>query len=161
MLVLSPPSSNGQIAEFDFTGGTDTLTNNGTINVAAPSVSDFSDSISGVDNRGTVKVGANVTLESFTDEAGSSLNLADGVTATAIGDFGNVGGNIAATGSGQLLFDGGTFTQGAGTTSGAEPVVIDTGGNLAYSGSGASSIIVTASRAPFSGNISPRARLST
>ncbi len=63
--------------------------------------------------------------------------------AGAAGFVDDVGGTIAATGSGQLQVQG-LYTQGAGTTSDSTPggfaVAIATGGALSYTGSGASSI---------------------
>ena len=70
---------------------------------------------------------------------GVSLDLGGGSTFTN-----GSGGSVVGTGSGHLLVDSGTFIEGAGTISGSEPVVSESGGTVEYAGTGASSIIAGA-----------------
>jgi fibronectin-binding autotransporter adhesin len=92
-------------------------------------------------NKSTEYSGESTTL---TNEG--ALDLAEGVTLHVTDKSAVVngtGGKIAATGSGQLLVSGEktSFTEGAGTTSGTLPVVVDDSA-LTYTGSGASLIAV-------------------
>ena len=50
------------------------------------------------------------------------------------------GGKVSGSGSGHVLVSSGTFVQGAGATTGSEPVVLE-GGTLEYAGSGAGTIV--------------------
>src|SRR5581483_5103795 len=93
-------------------------------------------------NTGTVTINQTTHYTGGTFENEGAVSIADGVTLNA--DTGasvtnDIGGSITATGSGQLIEFGGTFSQGSGTTSGSKPVVIDDG-NLVYAGAGASTI---------------------
>ena len=102
-----------------------------------------------VTNKGTVNDNANATWTAGTWTNSGALNLATGVTLsvpnTAPSTFNNTtNGVVAATGTGLLNVAGGnTFDQGAGTTSGTEPVLLagpasGTGVALHYTGIGAS-----------------------
>ncbi len=79
---------------------------------------------------------------------GVSLDLGGGSTFTN-----GSGGSVVGTGSGHLLVDSGTFIEGAGTTSGSEPVVSESGGTVEYAGTGASSIIARSYYTYLKGNI--------
>src|SRR5271166_5322506 len=98
------------------------LTNFGTITAEAGAGGERS--LAGaVANKGTVSVAAGVSLD------------------FASGTFTNgSGGSVAGSGSGRLAVTGGTFVEGAGTTSGLEPVVAE-GGTVEYAGSGESHVI--------------------
>ena len=70
------------------------------------------------------------------------MNIAEGkqLIVTGAASFTNgTGGKIVTAGNGYLSETGGTFTEGAGTTSGTKPVFVDDV-TLAYTGSGASLI---------------------
>jgi hypothetical protein len=70
------------------------------------------------------------------------------------------GGSIAGTGTGDLFIGSGTsFTEGAGTTSGTQPVIVDDG-SLSYTGSGSSLIRARGQGTTLSGNISAGQTLS-
>ncbi|HUB73914.1 MAG TPA: hypothetical protein VL979_07755, partial [Solirubrobacteraceae bacterium] len=97
-------------------------------------------------NTGTLAVNANTEYngEAATLTNEGSLTLAEGKTLKVSGKSAAVngaGGKIAATGTGEVLVTGSTasFTEGAGSTSGALPVVLDDS-SLSYTGSGASTI---------------------
>jgi fibronectin-binding autotransporter adhesin len=112
-----------------------------------------------VTNTGTLAIdhtteynGASTTL---TNEG--TLDLAEGTTLHVTDKSGVVngsGGKIAATGSAVVLVSGSetSFTQGAGTTSGTLPVIVDDSA-LKYTGSGASSIAIRGT-STLAGNIS-------
>jgi fibronectin-binding autotransporter adhesin len=95
-------------------------------------------------NTGTLAINAN---SAFNGTKGllvneGAIDLAEGMQLAVAGASSvtnGAGGKIAGTGSGNLSMTGGTFTQGAGTTSGTQPVFVDNG-TLAYTGSGASLI---------------------
>ncbi len=119
-----------------------TLTNTGTIR-SLPGAGGPQELSGAVVNQGTIAVASEATLT----ERGTLTNehvveLADKGTLTASsGLFTNgSGGSVKATGSGHLSVLG-TFVQGAGTTSGTEPVVIENGGAVEYAGSGESHVI--------------------
>ena len=136
-----------------------TLTNTGTITIEPGATGGeryFSGSLT---NTGKLAVN---TATSFDGTGGvltneGALDLAEGVELSVGGDgtFTNgTGGSIAATGNAEVFIAGGsTFNEGAGTTSGSEPVVIEAG-TLNYSGSGASSIELRSYYNHLSGNIS-------
>jgi fibronectin-binding autotransporter adhesin len=130
----------------------DTLTNAAAGTLAVLAGSGGARTITGnVTNKGTVNIGANTTYTTGTwlnegplDVATSTsvaVPLASGSTFTN-----STGGTVAGTGSGVLQVNGGnTFNQGAGTTSGTEPVLLSgpgsgTGVALHYTGTGASII---------------------
>ena len=71
-----------------------------------------------------------------------AINVAEAVQLSATGSASvtnGAGGKIVASGSGDVLQKEGTFTEGAGTISGATAVIVDDAA-LAYTGSGAGSI---------------------
>ncbi len=124
-----------------------TLTNSGTLASEKGNGSGGGRSIQGnVTNTGTFTVNKNTEYNSgeavtLTNEG--SIDLAEGVTlhVSSKGKLLNTSGKIAATGSGDVLVTGSetSFTQGAGTTTGALPVIVDDSA-LKYAGSGASLI---------------------
>ena len=71
--------------------------------------------------------------------------MAEGETLTVASKEGSVtnggGGKIVATGSGDVFLAAAKFTEGAGTTSGSKPVIVDDG-STSYTGAGASAIAV-------------------
>lgn len=121
----------------------DALTNSGTI-VSAAAIGGERNLQGSTVNDGTIDVdrttrfnGAKATL---TNEG--AIALAEGVQ-LQVSNAGSVanaaGGSISATGSGAVVLSGGTFTEGAGTTAGSKPVIVEDGA-LDYSGAGASTI---------------------
>jgi hypothetical protein len=109
-------------------------------------------------NTGMLTVGANTEydgeLKTLTNEG--ALDVAEG-KALAVSNKGIVvngaGSSISGGATGGVSMGSGTsFTQGAGTTSGSEPVVLDDAA-LAYSGSGASLIRVRGSSSTLAGNL--------
>ena len=79
-------------------------------------------------NQGTLDL---ATTKTLTFPSGAASTFTNGA-----------GGSVVATGTGQLfLDDGNTLNQGAGTTSGSVPVVLENSA-LNYTGTGASSIVV-------------------
>jgi hypothetical protein len=129
-----------------------TLTNTGTITSAAADKEGNRYLGGNLTNKGTITVDYPATFEgSYTKHEGKegtllnegTINI-EGVQLTVIAGntVKNESGKIAATGSGLLLLNPGTaFTEGAGTTSGTEPVLIKEGA-LSYTGSGASTIAI-------------------
>jgi hypothetical protein len=96
-------------------------------------------------NTGTLGVNTNTAFSGasalLTNEG--TIGVAEAKTLTASGGASvtnGAGGKINATGSGDVLETAGTFTEGAGTTSGTKPVIVDDG-TLTYSASGGSSLI--------------------
>jgi hypothetical protein len=142
-------TSCGNNSELAVTSG-DTFTNEAAGIVDVDPGSGGARTIAGnVTNKGTANVAANATWTGGTWTNSGAFNLATGVTAsvpnTTPSTFNNTtGGVVAATGTGQLNLAGGnTFDQGAGTTSGTEPVLLagpasGTGVALHYTGTGAS-----------------------
>jgi fibronectin-binding autotransporter adhesin len=96
----------------------------------------------------------------LTNEGAIDLSEATQLTVSNTGAFTNgSGGKIVATGSADLLMDSGTsFTEGAGTTSGTKPVIVDDG-TLTYTGAGASAIALHGSES-LAGSISVGQSLS-
>ena len=123
------------------------LTNSGTLTAQAGGPTPRESEIVGsVTNTGTVAIDADADYfgaGAVLDNKGP-LRIADDVTfndeQTVIDD---TGGEIAATGSGQLLTgsNNGVYDQGDGTTSGTEPVLLD-GHALDYTGAGQSTISI-------------------
>jgi filamentous hemagglutinin len=134
-----------------------TLTNTGTI-TTVPAIGGQRNLQGNLTNKGTLAINANSAYNAkgaaLLNEG--AINLAEGVqlSVSSEGTVTNAaGGKILGTGSGNLFMGSGTtFTQGAGTTSGTQPVFVDDG-TLAYSGSGASLIRLRGTDT-LSGNIS-------
>jgi fibronectin-binding autotransporter adhesin len=99
----------------------------------------------GLSNKGTLAINANTTFNTskatLTNEGAVTVANEKQLALSAETAFVNgAGGKIAATGSGRVFLESGTaFTEGAGTTSGTLPVVIESG-SLDYTGAGASTI---------------------
>ncbi len=123
-------------------------------------------SISGnVTNDGTVNDNVNASYSGGTWENAGQLNIATGTTlnspsTTSTTFTDDTGGSVNATGSGELVLDGGNiYNQGAGTTTGTEPVLLSgTPGStgdvaLHYTGAG-SSVVTTEGDDTIDGNIS-------
>jgi PKD domain/IPT/TIG domain len=135
-----------------------TLTNTGKIDVE-PGTGGERQLDGSLTNGGTLTVGTNMLFDgskaTLTNEGG--VDLGEGVEASVEGDgtFTNgAGGSIAAPGGANVLVPGGsTFNQGAGTTSGSQPVIVEQAA-LNYTGSGASTIRARSYTTQLSGNIS-------
>ena len=120
-----------------------TLANGGTI-TTEPAIGGSRVLQGNLKNTGTLAINANTSYNAastlLTNEgviniaAEKQLTVKEGASVTN-----GTGGKIAGTGSGNLFQSGGTFTEGAGTTSGTKPVIVDDG-TLSYTGSGASTI---------------------
>ena len=115
-------------------------------------------------NTGTLAINVNTSYSgkgaALANEG--ALNLAEGTVLT-VSNEGSVtngsGGKIAATGSADVLAGSGTsFTEGAGTTSGTKPVIVDDA-TLIYTGAGASTIALHGS-SKLSGNLAAAQSLS-
>ena len=111
-------------------------------------------SISGnVTNDGTVNDNVNASYSGGTWENAGQLNIATSTTLNAPSTTSttftdDTGGSVNATGSGELVLDGGnTYNQGAGTTTGTEPVLLSgtpgSTGDVALHYTGAGSSVVT------------------
>ncbi len=140
-----------------------TLTNSGKI-LVEPAIGGQRNLQGNIANTGTVSIKANTSyngLDALLTNEGA-LNVAEGTQLTVSngGSFTNgTGGSITATGGSDVLMDSGTsFTEGAGTTSGTKPVIVDDGA-LAYTGEGASTIAVHGS-GTLSGNLGTEQTLS-
>jgi fibronectin-binding autotransporter adhesin len=138
--VVGPISNVGTITTEPAHGGARSLqgniTNTGTL--AINTNTNFNGSKAALTNEGAINLATGVAL--IVSNEGSATNAGNG--------------KIAATGSGDVLMEPGTsFTEGAGTTSGAKPVVLRQA-NLAYTGSGASLITQHGESSTLSGNIS-------
>jgi hypothetical protein len=135
-----------------------TLTNTGTIS-AEPGTGGERQLEGSVTNKGTLAVD---TGTSFNGAKATLLNegavdLAEGVElSVGNGTFTNgTGGSISAPGSASVFIPANsTFNQGAGTTSGSQPVIVESG-TVNYTGSGASTIRTRSYTVGLSGNISP------
>ncbi len=144
-------------ATLDVESGT--LTNTGTIDVE-PGTGGARTFEGSLTNKGTLAIDADTSYDGasavLTNEG--ALDLAEGV-GLSVSHTGSVvngaGGNIAGGATGYMLAQSGTsFTEGAGTTSGTEPVVVEQA-TLNYTGSGASSIKLRSYYDHLSGSISP------
>ena len=95
-------------------------------------------------NKGTIKgeAGGGPLYLSGAVANEHNLELADKAVLQMIaGVFTNgTGGSVKAVGSGHLTVTG-TFVQGSGTTEGPEPVVVEGGGTVEYTGGGESHVI--------------------
>ncbi len=108
--ITVEPVSNGAVRQLR--GG---LTNTGTLAIDANTAYDDSGAL--LRNEGAIDVAEASRL--MLSNASSLSN--------------NLGGSIAGTGSGDVLASGATFDEGAGSTSGAKPVIVDDG-TLEYTG---------------------------
>jgi hypothetical protein len=143
------------------TPATDSVSNSGTIRVL-PGAGGARYLRTGISNTGTLDLQAVTTLDqsgmvlqnagSVTVATGAALNA----TSQSVSDV--TGGSIATAGTGSVTVNGGSYTQGAGTTSG-NPILIQGGAALSYTGSGASSI-VSHDGNTISGNLSSGQTLS-
>ncbi|HTU78992.1 MAG TPA: IPT/TIG domain-containing protein [Solirubrobacteraceae bacterium] len=140
--LTDAPGQNGESVTLDLTAGT--LTNTGTITTEeAAGGSRFLQA--SLTNKGTIDIDTNTSYDAskatLTNEG--ALDVATG-KALKVSSEGSVtngsGGAIAGGASGEVFLEAGTaFTEGAGTTSGTLPVVIESG-SLDYTGAGASTI---------------------
>jgi fibronectin-binding autotransporter adhesin len=118
-----------------------------------------------ITNTGTIAINANTSYNGSSAALSNegAINLAEGKALT-VSEKGSVtngsGGKIVATGSGVVQMEPATsFTEGAGTTSGAKPVIVRDGA-LSYTGAGASAIAVHGEGGTLSGNLSSGQSLS-
>ncbi len=138
-----------------------TLTNSGSINVE-PGVGGGARFLEGnITNTGTIAVNTATKYDVkalLTNEG--AIKLAKGVQLTVSGGASvtNASGSITGTEGGGVLVTAGTFTEGAGTTSGTQPVIVDNG-TVAYTGSGAS-LIRSRGVTTLTGNLSAGQTLS-
>jgi hypothetical protein len=153
-ITLTNGDSCGNNATLAITEGT--LTNSGKL-VTEVSHGGARTLQGNVTNTGTLAINANTAYNGknalLTNEG--ALNVAE-ATQLTVSNGGSVtngtGGAITANGgSSDVLLSGGTFTEGAGTTSGAKPVIVDDG-TLAYTGAGKSQIALHGASA-LSGNL--------
>ena len=134
-----------------------TLTNSGTISTQASGASAREPEIAGnVTNTGTVNIGMNSVYSGGTLDDRGPLRIANATTfenddATV---FDDAGGKIEATGTGRLsiTLDDGLYDQGNGTTSGTEPVIVESD-LLEYTGTGHSTVVVQDSGPSFKGSL--------
>ncbi|HUA11308.1 MAG TPA: hypothetical protein VMA83_04830 [Solirubrobacteraceae bacterium] len=125
----------------------ETLTNSGTIASEPGNGSGGSRTLAGsITNTGTIEINKNTEFNSssattLTNEG--ALTIASGVALSSPGKgrIVNAAGSITAVGSGDVSVHGGeaSFVEGAGTTSGSLPVIVDDS-SLSYTGTGASTI---------------------
>jgi filamentous hemagglutinin len=160
-ITLTNGDGCGDSATLAVTEGT--LTNSGKI-VTEPAHGGSRTLQGSVKNTGTLAIEVSTAYNGagavLTNEG--AVNLSEGVqlTVSNAGSFTNgAGGKVAATGSADLFIGSGTsFSEGAGTTSGSKPVIVDDG-TLTYTGSGASAIALHGSSA-LSGSLSAGQSLS-
>jgi fibronectin-binding autotransporter adhesin len=119
----------------------------------------------GITNTGTLAINANTAynLPSATLTNEGKIAIAEGIHLTVsekASVTNSAGGNVASTGSGYLYVSGGgTFTEGAGTTSGSQPVIVDKSA-LAYLPGGGASQIALRGTSSLSGSSSAGQNLS-
>jgi fibronectin-binding autotransporter adhesin len=162
VITLTNGDGCGNNATFEISAGT--LTNSGKLITEAP-IGGARTLQGNITNTGTLSINVNTAYSGSKDllmnEGAIKLAEAVKLTASNEGSVTNgVGGSITATGSADVLMDPGTsFTEGAGTTSGTKPVIIDDGA-LDYTGSGASTIALHGESSTLSGNLSGPQSLS-
>lgn len=147
-ITLTCPTSSCGGPGFNIGGNT--FTNAGTFTVAAPITT--AGSVSGnLTNTGTMQFDGLARFDNGVVTNKGAINVADGKTmtstASSCGDPGTVvkndtGGSINSIGTGTVVVFT-TYEQGAGTTSGTAPVNVACGG-LKYTGTGASTVLVSA-----------------
>ncbi len=134
--VTGPISNSGKLFSEPANGGSRTLqgnlTNKGTFTVNTNTAYDGASTL--LSNQGTLKVAE-----------GKQLAVTGGGSVTN-----GTGGKIAATGSGDLFLKEGTFTEGAGTTSGTKPVIVDDA-SLSYAAGGGAGPIALQGTSSLSG----------
>jgi filamentous hemagglutinin len=139
-ITLTNGDGCGDNATLDTSSGT--LTNSGTLTTEKDNGG--ARTLQGdIVNTGTIAIDANTsfdTIEATLANRGT-IEIATGLTLSAPDKetIGNESGTIAGVGTGALLQETGTFDQGAGKTSGTEPVILEEV-NLRYTGSGASTV---------------------
>ncbi len=143
-ITLTQIENEGNNAQLSITAGT--LTNTGTIATEAGSGSGTRTLRGNLTNKSTLALGTttafNGTSAVFVNEG--AVNIATGATLSLPGGqtFSNeAGGTIAGTGTGRLDQVGGTFNQGAGKTTGTEPLILEADA-LHYTGTGAGTIVL-------------------
>jgi hypothetical protein len=142
--LIGPITSAGTITSEPAHGGTRSLQGNLT-------------------NTGTLAINANT---SFNGTSAALINegaidVAEAVQLTVSGKnslANRTGGSISAVGSGDVLMSDTTFTEGAGTTSGTKPVIVDDGA-VSYTSKGKSLIALRGS-STVSGNLAAVQSLS-
>jgi fibronectin-binding autotransporter adhesin len=122
-----------------------TLTNSGTL-TSEPGAAGGARGLTGhLTNTGTLAINTATTINGAESVLANkaALNIATGVGLVMSGGAAtlNENGTIAAAGSGALVQLGGSFTEGAGKTSGSKPVILEDA-SLSYSGSGEGPISV-------------------
>jgi hypothetical protein len=162
-ITLTNGDGSGNNATFVLSSGT--LANKGTITTeqANGGVRTLQGNIK---NTGTLAINATTSYNGvsavLTNEG--TLNVAEGKQLT-VSNKGSIvngsGGKIVGAGNGLVFLEPGTsFNEGAGTTSGTKPVIVDDGA-LSYSpGAGASAIALHGESSTLSGNLSAGQSLS-
>jgi hypothetical protein len=119
------------------------ITNAGTL-TSEPASGGSRSLLGNLTNTGTLAINTNTAdngaSTTWTNEGTIDLATGKELAVSSKNSLTNgTGGTIAAAGSGDVVLSGATFTEGAGTTSGTQPVVVDDG-TLNYAGTGASVI---------------------
>jgi hypothetical protein len=160
-ITLTNGDSSGNSATLVISSGT--LKNSGTI-TSELAIGGTRTLQGNVTNTGTLQINANTAYSGLSAALSNegALDIAEGkvLTVSEKGSLTNgTGGKIAATGSGDVLMSSGTsFSEGAGTTSGTKPVIVDDA-SLTYSGAGTSAIALHG-ESTLSGNLSSGQSLS-
>lgn len=153
-----PGCSNGvEDAILNIASGT--MTNNGTLNTVAGAGGNGDHQLKGnITNNGTVDIDINTFFQEISNNETflnqGTLDIADDTRFEVVANQGTTftngtDGSIVAAGSGHLFVGAqNTYKQGAGTTTGARPVVVNSG-HINYTGTGASNIFFR-----FTGNLS-------
>jgi len=131
-----------------------TLTNSGSI-TTEPAVGGARTLQGNLTNTGTLQINRNTSYNTATTLLNNgAINIASGVALSVTGGatVTNEAGTIAGTGNGALTQVEGTFNQGAGTTSGTLPVILDRVA-LHYTGVGVGPIALRGA-STLSGNLS-------
>jgi hypothetical protein len=144
--VKGPITNAGELSSEVGIGGHRTLegnlTNTGT--VAINTTTEYDGKAAALSNQGTINIAT-----------GQQLQVSNEGTVTN-----GSGGSIAATGTGALLMKSGTsFTEGAGTTSGTLPVIVDDAALTYNAGGGESTIAARGEGSTLSGSSSAKQSL--
>ncbi len=155
-ITLTKIEENNNNARLAISSGT--LTNTGTITSEAAESTGHRFLEGSITNKGTLNI--NSDTEYNTKEAAltneGTLNVAEGATLDASNDgtvTNGADGKIAAGSTGNVVVEpGGTFAEGAGTTSGTKPVILRDAA-LHYTGTGESKITQHGEGNTLSGNL--------
>ncbi len=154
LITMTNGDTAGNNATLILSSGT--LTNSGTLTAVDP-IGGTRTIQGNLTNTGTLAIETNTTYNGsgtvLTNEGTVNIAESKQLLVSNTASFTNaVGGKIVAVGTGDLFQSGGTFTEGAGTTSGTQPVFVDDG-TLSYTGAG-SSLIKLRGNTALTGNVS-------